>query len=198
MKNKNIMFIVAFLVVVVAGIFLIINLDNKKESGKNDNKDNKTDVKDNDKDKNSNNDNIVDLSTVKLGEEYQVICTYDATNGKYGTSTYQIVDTFYNDGTCKYEFSHENVYNNINDYNEAQNQIKDKENFDECINDHVFDDATMTIKTFGGMDHCYKDMGEDFCTDVKLNSTDELKEKIRLVLEQNQSRDNATCVLYKK
>lgn len=198
MKNNKLIFMGVFLIVLAVGIFSIINLDSKKGSNKNDNNDDKTNIEDNDKDINNNNDNnIVNLNEVELGQEYQLICTYDADVGEYGTDTYQVVDTFYSNGTCRYEFLHTKVYNNVSNYNDAKDSWRNNEHFNECTNDIVFNDNDMSIKTIGGMNHCFLDGGESSCTDVQLNSTDELKEKIKPILEQNQTRNDVTCVLYK-
>lgn len=190
MKDKKTIIAVIFLVILAVGIFLIINNDDNK----NDDKKNKPSVND----KGNKKDNVVDLNEIELGKEYQLICTYDTTNGEYATDTYQTIDTFYSNGTCKYEFSHTNVYNNVDDYNEEKNTIQNNDLFNKCTGDIVFNDTTMTIKTTGGMGHCHTDGGESLCDGVKLNSTDELKEKIRPILGRNESRDDITCTLYKK
>ena len=198
MKNKKIIFILICLVVLAVGVFLIIKLTGKEGTNNNDNN-NKPNINDNDKNQDDKNDGSINLSTVELGQEYQVICTNEPTIGLYATSTRQEVDTFYSDGTCRYEFTITDVYNDINTYNEAKERIKNgKHSDDECLDDYTFDDNTMTIKLINGMGHCHKDMGEDLCEGVKLNSTDELKEKIKPLLELNQSDDEASCKLYKK
>lgn len=143
---------------------------------------------------------VTDLDTISFDNEYQVVCTYktntyDDLEDSF-TETYQKFVSFYDDGTCQYEFAYIFVYNSINDYNKRKNDFINSEHYDECINDYIFDDDSMTLTQYGGMGHSIYDGGEQFWADKKFNSIDELKEQIQNSFFYPDDMSGRTCVLY--